>query len=119
MVDAHSIPKDLLFIGWGNIGHRYLHEESIELYDWERIGSSDIKRVLRAKDKKEVIDGASDIIDSHLFFCHTLEEGSLYLRSCSIYLICEDDVSKDGSMLKSKVSGLGLKNGNAEDISWE
>lgn len=90
--------EDSFLILGSRIGEHYLHKKSIQLRFWERIRPFVFERILCRDDEKWRGKCECLIAYSDLVLLHGFEEGRLYLRWSTIYLIGEEYTRKNRSL---------------------
>src|SRR5215469_4027137 len=81
-----------------------MHQKSIELRLWQRIGPFLFNRVLCGhyhEERRQLMRGSSH---GNLTLLHRFEQRGLNLRRSAVDLICQNEIVEHGSRLKAKLS---------------
>ena len=95
------------------------HEEAVELRLGQRVGAVVLDGILRGDHHEGPRQGMRVAVDGDLAFVHGFEQGGLGLGRGAVDLVGQQEVAEDGPGLEFEGFGVGVVDGDAEDIAGQ
>ena len=107
------------FAGGIGIPDAQAHEEAVELGLRERVSAVVLDGILRGDHHEGTRQGMRAAVDRDLAFIHRFEQGGLGLGRGAVDLVGQQEVAEDGAGLEFESLGVGVVDGDAEDIAGQ
>ena len=84
-------------LGPVGVAHAHLHQESVHLGFWKRIGSFLLDGVLRGQHNERCREFVGDSLNGHLLLFHGFKQSCLGLGRCTVDFVSQENVREQGS----------------------
>ena len=111
-----SSGEDRLLLSTVRIAHAHLHEETVHLSLWKRVGSFLFNGVLSGDNNKRCRQFVGDSFDGHLLFFHGFKQGCLGLWRGTVDFVSEENVGKQRTGTELEFTGLLVVHVGPHDV---
>ena len=110
---------DFAFAGGVRVANANPHQKPVELRLGEGVGAVVFDGVLRGDHHERLRQRIAAAVDGDLLFIHRFEQGRLGFWGGAVDLVGQKKVCKDSARLELELLGLGVEDGDAENVAGE